>query len=169
MADLTPTDRLQPCLLDRLTDDDPSSKRESRDRRVFGLRQIRESVLRDLSWLLNTGARFDVEDLPDAPGVRGSVVNYGVRDLCGMTASGLDLTELERAIREAMLRFEPRVLPDSIRVRATKSIDDTGNVLMIEIAGDLWAQPVPEPLYVRTELDLETGGYNVTEGRPGKS
>ncbi|MEM7755081.1 MAG: type VI secretion system baseplate subunit TssE [Planctomycetota bacterium] len=166
MADLTPTDRLQPCLLDRLTDDERSSTRESRDRRVFGLRQVREAVLRDLSWLLNTATRFTPDDMPDAPNVVDSVINYGVRDLTGMTASGLELQDLERTIRAALLRFEPRVMPGSLRVVATSDPNRAGNTLAIEIAGDLWAQPVPEPLYVRTELDLETGGCRVEEGRP---
>lgn len=166
MADLTPTDRLQPCLLDRLTDDDPGASRETRDRRVFGLRQVREAVLRDLSWLLNTATRFSPDDLRDHPNVLNSVVNFGVRDLCGMTASGLDMRELERTVREALLRYEPRIMPDSIRVVAVSDESRAGNLLSIEIAGDLWAQPVPEPLYVRTELDLETGGYRVEEGRP---
>ncbi|MHC4750853.1 MAG: type VI secretion system baseplate subunit TssE, partial [Planctomycetota bacterium] len=34
MAELTPMDRLQPCLLDRLTDDEPDVQKESRDQRV---------------------------------------------------------------------------------------------------------------------------------------
>jgi len=167
MADLTPTDRLQPCLLDRLADDDPATRREGRDRRVFGLRQVREAVLRDISWLLNTAQRFTHADLPDAPNVLNSAVNYGVRDLTGVTASGLDLPELERQVRDALARFEPRVMPESVRVVARHHPDQAGNTLTIEIAGDLWAQPVPEPLYVKTELDLETGGYRVEEGRPG--
>jgi len=167
MADLTPTDRLQPCLLDRLTDSDPSSKRESRDRRVFGLQQVREAVLRDLSWLLNTATRFAPGDMPDAPNVLSSVLNYGVHDRCGATASGLDLRELERTVRDAIFRFEPRIIRESVRISAKAHRDDAaGNGISIEIAGDLWAQPVPEPLYVRTELDLETGGYTVEEGRP---
>ena len=55
MADLTPQERLQPSLLDRLTDSAPDTKRESRDRRVLSMRRLRSAVLRDLAWLLNTG------------------------------------------------------------------------------------------------------------------
>jgi type VI secretion system protein ImpF len=167
MADLTPSERLQPCLLDRLTDDEPDARRESRDRRVFSLRQVREAVLRDLSWLLNTATRFHDDELSDAPNVAGSVVNYGVRDLCGVTASGLDVPALERTIRRAVQRFEPRVMSNTVRVHVSRSKTDTGNAIMMEITGDLWAQPVPEPLFVKTQLDLETGQYRVEEGRTG--
>jgi type VI secretion system protein ImpF len=167
MADLTPSERLQPCLLDRLTDDEPDAKRESRDRRVFSLRQVREAVLRDLSWLLNTSARFSDDELAEYPAVARSVVNYGVRDHTGQTASGLDLAALERVVRNAVERYEPRVTPGTVRVRAIRTDDEAGNTLTIEISGDLWAQPVPEPLFVKTELDLETGQYRVEESRSG--
>ncbi len=48
MAELTPQERLQPSLLDRLTDDRPQETRESRERRVLSMRQLRASVMRDL-------------------------------------------------------------------------------------------------------------------------
>ena len=54
MADLTQKDRLQPSLLDRLTDNDPERKQESRDSRVLSPSRLRDCVRRDLVWLLNT-------------------------------------------------------------------------------------------------------------------
>ena len=46
-------DRLQPALLDRLTDDDPYHRVEAEERRVMTKSQLRHAVLRDLSWLFN--------------------------------------------------------------------------------------------------------------------
>ena len=46
--------RLQPSLLDRLTDDEPHKSVESNDKRVLNKSQLRQCVLRDLAWLLNT-------------------------------------------------------------------------------------------------------------------
>ena len=38
MADvITPLDKLQPCLLDRLTDDEPGKREESRSQRIISL------------------------------------------------------------------------------------------------------------------------------------
>ena len=167
MAELTASERLQPCLLDRLTDEDPTHQVESRDRRVFSLRQIRESVLRDLSWLLNAPGRFSSEEFADAPEVRSSVIAYGVPDLCGVAASGLDVGSLERELTAAVRAFEPRLTSNSLRVEAVARPDRFGgSALVFEIAGDLWAQPVPEPLYVRTEVDLESGQHAVEEHTP---
>jgi type VI secretion system protein ImpF len=37
------------------------------------------------------------------------------------------------------------------------------NALSFEIQGELWAQPVPLNLYMRTEVDLETGSFALEE------
>lgn len=164
MAELTPSERLQPCLLDRLTDDEPDKSVESRNQRVFSLRQIRQAVLRDLSWLLNTAARADGEDIAAYPNVESSVVNFGISDLSGLTASGVSVTHLEIMVTKAIERFEPRILPNTVKVRAVSNPDAMGrNTLMFEISGDLWSEPMPDPLYLKTEVDLETGQYSVRE------
>lgn len=164
MADLTPSERLQPCLLDRLTDEEPDKSVEGRDRRVFSLRQVRAAVLRDLAWLLNTPRRFTDEQAAETPDVATSVIGYGVPDLCGMTPSSLNLVALERAVARAVKAFEPRIMPSTLRVRAVLNADHMGTgTLVFEIAGDLWAQPVPDPLYLKTEVDLESGQFDVKE------
>jgi type VI secretion system protein ImpF len=164
MAELTPSERLQPCLLDRLTDDEPDKSVESRNQRVFSLRQIRQAVLRDLSWLLNTPARADGEDIAAYPHVESSVLNYGISDLSGLTASGVSVTHLEIMVAKAIERFEPRILPATVKVRAISNPGQMGrNTLMFEISGDLWSEPMPDPLYLKTEVDLETGQYSVRE------
>ncbi|MBL9031146.1 MAG: type VI secretion system baseplate subunit TssE [Phycisphaerae bacterium] len=166
MADLTSQERLQPSLLDRITDERPEDRQESRERRVMSLRQLRSAVLRDLAWLLNASSRFDEADAEEFPHVARSVIAFGVPDLCGQTRSSLDIGALEAAVREAIVRFEPRIIPHSLRVTAHGSIDETNrNSLSFEIHGELWAQPVPEPLFLRTDIDLETGASRV-EDRP---
>ncbi|USN99063.1 MAG: type VI secretion system baseplate subunit TssE [Phycisphaeraceae bacterium] len=160
MAELTPTERLQPCLLDRLTDDEPGKSAESRDKRVFSTRQMRLAVLRDLNWLLNTAQRMGPDEEAETPEVCTSVINFGVPDLCGLTAGGLDIVALERIITKAIRAYEPRIRPGTLRV--TANVDDSemsGNALTFEVRGDLWAQPIPEPMFIKTEIDLETGQY----------
>lgn len=165
MADLTTQERLFPSLLDRLTDDKPDQKVESRDRRVFSVQKLREAVIRDLAWLLNTCDLATVEDLEDHPMAESSVINYGIPDLTGKTVSGLDLIDLQRQIRQAILNFEPRILPKTLEVRGRKSDDEsTTNALTFEIEGELWSRPIPERLFLKTELDLETGSVTISEG-----
>ena len=67
MAELTKKERLQPSLLDRLTDDEPDARQESRDKRVLSPARLRECVRRDLTWLFNTTNLATLENLEDFP------------------------------------------------------------------------------------------------------
>ena len=162
-------DRLQPALLDRLTDTAPLSQVEADDARVMNKSQIREAVLRDLSWLLNSvqPLRKDVAAL--YPNAADSVLNYGLPAMSGQLASKVDVTLLERAIKQAILRFEPRVMEDSLQVKAldASSVLDTHNVIEFEIHGFMWAQPVPLELLLRTQVDLEAGQVEVRDVASG--
>jgi type VI secretion system protein ImpF len=160
MADLF-GERIQPCLLDRLTDENPEGVKESRNERVISVKRYREGVLRDLIWLLNAKAHTDRDGLDEFPEAARSVLNFGTRDLCGLISSSLDLRTLEEEIADAMRRLEPRINPGSLVVTAVSGSQKFANGIAIEIRGDLWAYPVPEQLYVRTEIDLDTGKYAV--------
>jgi len=168
MPELTPKERLQPSLLDRLTDDQPDSQVESRDRRVMSPRQFREAVLRDLAWLLNTSQHRDDEEISESPEAARSVVNFGVRDLSGLTSSGVSPEAVEREVLRSIKAFEPRLIPQTLEVRVVLDRDSmTQNALGFEIHGELWSVPFPDPLYVRTEVDLETGLCTIEESRRG--
>jgi len=127
--------------------------------------RLRQAVLRDLAWLFNATRLEADTDLSRAPAAQRSVINFGLPSLSGRAASSVDVTELERAIRQAILDFEPRILPGSLEVKAlvVASLLDHHNVIGIEIRGQLWAQPVPLELLVRTEIDLETGKAEIAD------
>lgn len=164
MAELTQKERLQPSLLDRLRDDAPEKEQESRDQRVLSLNKLREGVLRDLAWLLNTSMMDSVQSLEDYPLVSHSVLNYGIPDLVGKTLSGVKVTDIQRQIRQAIWDFEPRILRASLQVKVTASENKMSqNAMTFDIEGDLWAQPLPLRLYLRTELDLETGAMDIVD------
>jgi type VI secretion system protein ImpF len=165
MAELTPQERLQPSLLDRLTDLEPEKKTETRDRRVLSFRRLKESVLRDLAWLLNTGHLQTVEPLDAYPAVGASVLNYGVPDFSGLIAAGMDTAVLEKAVHRAIVNFEPRIAPKSLRVSVVVAKEAMNrNAMTFKIEGELWAEPTPMALYLKTELDLESGDVTVVEG-----
>jgi type VI secretion system protein ImpF len=165
MAELTHKERLQPSLLDRLTDDDPSRRVEPREKRVLSPSQLRESVRRDLTWLFNTthlGAA--APELAAYPLAASSVVNFGIPDLSGRTASSVDLAALERLLRQAIWDFEPRLVRGSVRVRGlVDERDMSHNSVSFAIEAELWAQPLPLRLFLRTHVDLEDGRIQVRE------
>lgn len=165
MAELAPRERLQPSLLDRLSDDEPHNQVEPRERRVLSLRTLREGVLRDLAWLLNTTNLLSLSaaDGGKLPYLANSVLNYGIPDLSGSSVSGLNVGQLERGIRQAIWDFEPRLVRSTVTVTALAGAAVEHNKLLFEIEADLWAQPYPERLYLKTELDLERGAVLLSE------
>lgn len=168
MAEPGARERLQPSLLDRLTDDNPRAREESRERRVISMNRLRECVLRDLGWLLNSASLSTDQDLENYPEVARSVLNYGIPDLAGHTASSIEVPALEKVMRQVIWDFEPRLLRRSVKVRLEKSTDDSPqNAMVFHIEAQLWADPVPVQLYLKTEVDFEDGHVTVNEEGQG--
>lgn len=164
MAELTTRERLQPSLLDRLTDDAPQERVESRDKRVMSMRQLRAAVLRDLEWLLNAGCRPMGDDVYDYPLVAKSVINYGMADMAGLSAAGVTQSSVEKMVQLSILTFEPRITGSTLRVQAV-ALDGMESGVTFQISGELCPLPMPEPLYVKTTVDLDTGRCEVKEGQ----
>ncbi len=166
MAELTPLERLQPCLLDRLTDDEPGKNEESRNQRVVSLQRYKRGVLRDLEWLFNASAHLpeegpEAQRLSDFPEAFRSVINFGTRQLCGLVAPNMD--ELERQLSEAIQLFEPRIIRHTLTVKAALE----RHIISFEMYGELWANPIPEKLFIKTKIDLESGGCYLGDGGHG--
>jgi type VI secretion system protein ImpF len=164
MAELTTQERLQPSLLDRLTDDEPEKPVESRDKRVISASKLRECVTRDIAWLLNCVNLGKDEILSDYPDVARSVVNFGIPDLTGAAVAGIDSVVLQRQLRQAIHTFEPRLTSETLQVMVgadTKRMDQRS--LSFRIDSEMWAQPLPLNLYLKTEVDLETGRFHVAD------
>jgi type VI secretion system protein ImpF len=96
---------------------------------------------------------------------RHSSLNFGMPALAGRTASSMNLPQLERQLARAIRDFEPRIAGTSLRVRSVGAGGKGHNRLVFEIEGNLWAQPLPQKLLLRTELDLESGQVRVEEFR----
>jgi type VI secretion system protein ImpF len=66
---------------------------------------------------------------------------------------------VQAAIKRAIRTFEPRVLPDTLQVKILPAEDGyrTHNQLTMEIRGQLWSEPYPIDLLLRSRVDLESG------------
>ena len=159
MAELTPQERLQPSLLDRLVDDAPEEKLESRDKRVLSLQQMRAGVLRDLEWLLNT--RRIAEPAPEALSeVCSSLYHYGIPDISSMSSDSSDVRRrLLRAVEETIALYEPRLA--GARASIAESEDGSRAVHFV-IEGLLRMDPEPEQVAFDTVLELSSGQFQVS-------
>ena len=147
-----------PTLFDRLV-----SPRDGSGAHI-GRMAYQRSVIRDLSWLLNS-TRFDsVADLESFPGVAGSVLNYGIPAAAGVAVSEFDLKQVAEGIRQAILRFEPRVLPDSLEVSLKSDFDaNAHNRVCFGIRAALWFEPRPLDVAISAQWDAETGTVQLRE------
>ena len=131
---------------------------------VSSLGDLRDCVKRDLDWLLNARNYSPSEGLDDFPEVSHSVLNYGLPDLTGKTATGLEIRQLERLLKQSIRDYEPRIIERTLKVQLMpdKSQMDN-NALTFEIEGELWAEPVPIHMHLRTELQLESGNVSISD------
>ena len=125
---------------------------------------IRDCVRRDLDWLFNAHALAPAAQLDAYPQVRRSVLNLGLPDLSGKTATAIDPRALEAQLEEIIAAFEPRILRRSLKVHLDLEASDLDhNSLILEIQGRLWAQPTPFHLRLRSRLDLDEDIAQVIE------
>jgi type VI secretion system protein ImpF len=157
MADKNIAERLQPSLLDRLTDDAPGDVQEPREMRVIDIRRLREIVQRDLSFLLNTNNSESWIDPVRYPLAAKSVLNYGVRDVAG-DFSTLDKAQaIRKSILQSIENYEPRIRSGSANVEIRTKDIERETIVSFDIRADMWAEPIPIELYLRSTVDITTG------------
>ncbi len=140
-------------LLDRLSDhaDWPGTRAQS-------VKFFRDSLKRDLEWLLNTRQ-------PPLPTIekyrlaRATMVNYGLADLSalGLHAS-TDQARLRKAIEQCLRHFEPRLSGLVVTVGQSQTADRR---LWFHIEALMRLDPAPEEISFDTVLELSSGEYEV--------
>jgi type VI secretion system protein ImpF len=135
---------------------------ESGELRAVTTRRLREYVRRDLDALLNCANLDAVVDLSAWPHVQGSVINFGMPSLAGRMARTVDPQQTASTIEMAIRRFEPRLSG----LRVTPEMSEEGNethVLAFRIEAQLWGQPMPQQLVLRTSIEVDTGSVKVAD------
>lgn len=157
MAEKTISERLQPSLLDRLTDDDPNNTVEGRDQRVIDIRRLREIIQRDLAWLLNTTNNDSWIGPEKHPCAARSVLNYGVSPVSGDYSTQERAERIRKSIGKAIENFEPRLRKGSTQVEFRSDEKRRETTIYFDIRSDMWAEPIPMELYLRSTVDITTG------------
>lgn len=118
-----------------------------------------------MQWLFNTINHDASGDLSALPQVSRSVINFGVAPLAGKRMSDIEWHDIQRKLTEAIINFEPRILPQGLQVRCVSDTSslDLHNVLSIEIKGRLWCVPYPLEFLFRTDVDLENGHFELKD------
>lgn len=128
----------------------------------FNEAALRATLLRELTWLLNTTNFAAVQDLSSAPEVMLSTLNYGLGDLNGTLLTGDGVKARARDMREAIVRFEPRIERGSLEVEPSFDAARPNSVSFV-IRGDVTAAVAAMPVEIRTDVDVDTGAASVRD------
>lgn len=150
---------LAPSVFDRLLDDDPANSREPATSRRQLLRELKQSVSRDLENLLNTRQRCGEWPAP-LEELETSLVNYGLPDFTGVNMSLPSERERLRGVIEQVIeQFEPRFR--TVRVKLLENAEVYDRTLRFRIDGLLEVDPAPEPVVFDSQLEPTTSTFEV--------
>ena len=128
----------------------------------FNETALRDTVKRDLAWLLNTTNLGAVADLEAYPHVRTSVLNYGVPDLTGKAHSHRVVLQRARDIRNAVRAFEPRIAEKTVHVEPSPDRQRENSITYV-IHGDITAAVQALPVSFKTDVDADTSTVTVRD------
>ncbi|MCO6510972.1 MAG: type VI secretion system baseplate subunit TssE [Aridibacter famidurans] len=152
--------QVTPSLLDRLTDYEPKTSTEAPKSRTRSLAEMKQSVRRDLEWLLNSRS-YPVDVDEDLEEISKSVVTFGLPDFTGTSArSHTDLKRIKGQLKDAIERFEPRLLDLKV---VLEPVNNTDRELRFRVEAFLNVEPTPEPVVFDTVLELGSGDFEIKE------
>jgi type VI secretion system protein ImpF len=159
MAKIKADQSLVPSILDRLLDDDPGVSREPAKNRHQVLRELKQSVRRDLENLLNTRVRCRPGP-PHLKELKQSLVHYGLPDF---SAAGLgdaqDRDAICQVLQTVIRQGEPRF--KAVQVELLSNPEPLDRTLRFRIDALLIADPAPEPIVFDSTLKPATGDFEV--------
>ena len=165
MASINKKKKLRPSILDRLIDNDPGSNTETDPDQHQKLKDLRNSVRRDLENLLNT--RFRMIEPPDNfTELKKSLLNYGLPDLATVNISDkIKQKEFIEHLETILIDFEPRF--KTVKVNYMENADTLDRSLRFRIDATLYADPSPEIVVFDSVLEPVTRTVNVEETSHG--
>jgi type VI secretion system protein ImpF len=117
---------------------------------------LRREVARDLESLMNTISLESSEDIQPFDEVRASILNYGLPDISHRTIDEVGLDDIRGEIRAALMRYEPRLLPDTLRVTRDARVDADDLKIRFLVNADLFCDPLNVPVEFIAEVELDT-------------
>lgn len=152
--------RITPSIVDRLLDYEPRVSTEAPKSRSQSLRELKQSVRRDLEWLLNT--RHTADKIPEGlEEVNRSIASYGLPDFTGLSSKNSDdRKNLICNIETALRTFEPRFMNLKVELEEVNSVQ---RGVRFRIQATLRVEPTPEPVVFDTVLQVGSGKFKVEE------
>lgn len=128
----------------------------------FSERALRDTVRREIGWILNTTQLGALVDLDPLPQVQDSVLNFGVADLSGKAVSHRVVLARARDVRGALRTFEPRLDPQTLTVEPVEGVERENAATFI-IHADIRSAVHPVPVRLKTDIEADGGSVAVRE------
>ena len=165
MAHVEKDKKLRPSILDRLLDNEPHNQSEVDPGNHQRLKELRNSVRRDLENLLNTRYRI-IEPGLEFEQLENSLLNYGLPDLA--TVNIIDKNsrkEFTRKLEQILKNYEPRF--KSVKITYNDNKDEKDQTLRFRIDATLYADPSPETVVFDSVLEPVTRTVSVEDSNHG--
>jgi type VI secretion system protein ImpF len=119
--------------------------------------ELRREVLGDLEALLNTISLGSAIAFDRDEPVRASILNFGRPDLARRSISESTVAAIAEEIREALIRYEPRLAPASIRIVHDPAEKEAEQKLRYVIAADLCCEPLDVAVEFVADVSCDNG------------
>lgn len=151
-----------PTLLQRLQNDEPKNAHELPT--SIDTYRMQSLIKKAIVELIN---HTNIEDELNAQShmlIMNSVINYGIPAFIGVSGSRKDWIIIEKQVREAILRFEPRIIPETLLVRSVQDGNNIGRhaVITLEIRGVIYWPHKNIDLCISGEYDVDAEKFNLT-------
>lgn len=133
--------------------------------RSYGIseRALLSEVRHDLQALLNTTNLNSTQDLSAYPEVASSIINYGLPDLSTHAVDSARIDVLAKQIREAIIRFEPRMDPATLEIHPEQIDQDGVFKVRFHIKAILRCDPIRISSEFVADLDRAFGRLKIVE------
>ncbi len=159
MSDVRGDRKFPTSILDRLVGDSEVRSTGGRSAQIQTLRQLRNSVRRDLQDLLNTRWRCTSWP-PNLEELENSLVNYGIPDFTGASFDNRSSQrDFRKIVEHAIRRFEPRL--GKVSVTFHRGDDPNDRTLRFRIDATLQVEDSTETVIYETLLDPTTSAFKV--------
>lgn len=163
MAQVNKKRDLRPSIMDRLIDNEPGNRVEVDSGQHQKLKDLRQSVRRDLENLFNTRIRL-IEPDDKFHHLKRSILNYGLPDLATVNLTNIERRrEFVQEMERLLLEFEPRF--KSVNVVYVENTNRSERMLRFRIDGTLYADPSPEVVVFDSVLEPVSRNVSVEESR----
>jgi len=157
MARTKPNKIIVASVLDRL-----SAGLQSTGRLEISVRELKQMILRDIEWLLNSRRFIDEGRLQKLDESRRSILAYGMPDLSTYSRNNpSDIKDVCECIKDILKSYEPRLIQRTVDVDHIKSENVDDFTLHFRIQGTVHVDPIIEPISFDTFMELNTGSVNI--------